>query len=349
MNEAEYHIHIQGKNIQLKGSNFTVDSIVEGEKNTIFIFNDVSTENKIESDQIKLSQYTFEHAIGESQIYKNMLDLCKKESFSLNPLLLMGENGTQKDHLAAMIHNNSIRHDNKFINITNHSSLYNLSYNEIELNENALRGNTICIEEVGNLSFDQQKVLLEILNNSLYLNVKVICCTERNLFSAFPKEDIYPELFSILENNIIRVPALRTRGKDVLLYADYYLAMFNKEYNRNISLDKSIEDLMLHYSWKNNIQELKNMLSCIIQQLPETESVISTKNIPDFILLKFKEDKKDMYNLANAERELIIRAMNDFSSGRMSKSKVAKELGISLATLYRKLSEYGINENKIFE
>lgn len=351
--EAEYLIRIHSKQLRLQGNVSNIEGINEGEVNTVFIFSEIHLSADEFMEDNDPNKYTFSRVIGNSPLWLAAVERCKQEALTGEPVLLLGEDGTQKESLAKMIHNESIRHANHFIRISYHTPLERLLEKQgfdMDVSKNKLLdGNTVYVEDVGNLSLADQKILLEIIGSSRFTNTKVICATGKELEGARFMGSFYPELLTELENRVIRIPALRTRGKDVLLYADTYLKRYNEQYNKHLRFSKEFRNLMLNYSWKGNIQELKNMISYIVEQSADSDAEISLDTVPDFIAEKFRNDKKDIYNLENAEKTLILKALNDFGAATRSKTRVAKELGISNATLYRKLKEYGIQENKLFE
>ena len=345
--EAEYIIKVHSKQILLQGIITKIEAIEDNEKNTVFTFNEIKATSEDLIEELPSEDYTFSRMIGKSKVFLDMIELCQKEALVNGAVLLQGENGTQKDVLAKMIHNESIRYANRFISISHHTSME--KYLDKNVTDGLLDGTTLYIGEIEYLSLGNQRILLEIINKSEFTNTKVICSAEKDLRITLKKGNFYPELFDTLEDNVIYIPSLRTRGKDISVFAEYYLNKYNLRYNKQLHFRKDFISLMMNYSWKGNIQELKNMISYIVEQADKEMTEISVATVPDFILQKFKNDKKETYNLAKVEKELILKALNDFGLQSRSKTRVVRELGISSATLYRKLKQYGIQENTIFE
>ena len=357
---ADFMVRIRAKRIRLTGVIHNVNGVNEGEINKVFIFTDIKTlhENLTQSDMQQ--QYNFDYLIGESPSVLEAVSACKATAYSPNPVLLMGEPGSGKEMYARAIHNESIRRNNQFIRLTHGSAVEELiekavfdreqvQAGDVQVKNELLEGNTLYIDEVGDLSLANQVILLTVIQNSKFNNTKVICGSSKDLRQMSQKGEFKPELFYALEVYTVQIPPMRTRGRDILLFVDYYLEKCNADANKRITFSKEVRGMFLDYSWKGNIREIENVVSYVVEQMDSQATEVTAENMPPLILQRLRDDKKDAYNLANAEKELILKALNDFGNSSRSKSRVAKELGISNATLYRKLKQYRIQQNTLFE
>ena len=153
-----------------------------------------------------------------------------------------------------------------------------------------------------------------------------------------------------MENNAIIIPPLRLRDQDVLLFAKHYLEKANKRTHKNLSFGSEICTLFLEYRWIGNIREVENTVTYIVERAEIDEGELTPAHLPAAILKKLTGgNHRHDYNLKEAEKRLIIQALNELGGHSKSKSHVAAELGISTATLYRKLKEYGIDQTYRFD
>ena len=154
---------------------------------------------------------------------------------------------------------------------------------------------------------------------------------ENNLFRR--------DLFHRLNTVTIELPALRERGDDVLILADYFIAHFNKIFNKNITkMAPELKDFVLKYSWPGNVRELRNSFERAIllneedvlrlnhfSYLYERPLQIKTDEVipPHYVKLKFEYEKVDLKQIDKLYAIEIMKKMNG------NKSKTAKQLGIS--------------------
>ncbi len=361
-NEAkEYTVKIRNKAIHLSGKTHEILDVDEKHMNKVFIFNDVKALPVSYDQAVMPKKYTFDYMTGESPSFFEAVEQCRQAAYSFNSVLLNGETGTGKELFARAIHNESIRRNNQFIRLGNGAAVEALIekviFNaDLDIYENddarrneLLEGNTLYIDEVGDLSPHNQDSLLSIIQNSQLHNYKVICATSNNLRHMVQKGDFRQDLYYTLDLHTITIPPLRQRGSDILLFVKTYLERYNRLYNKQLTLSREVKELFLCYSWRGNIREVETMISYIVENIALQDGEITAANLPQVILERIQNDKKNLYNLEAMEKEMILKALNDFGKGPKSKAIVAKELGISNATLYRKLKQYNIQQNMLFE
>lgn len=243
-------------------------------------------------------------------------------------------------------------------------------------------GGTLFLDEVGELPYEAQSMLLRVLedhevcrigsNVPKRVDFRLICATNRNLWDMVQDGRFRLDLYYRLNVMCISLPSLKDRPGDVELLLNYFLAKFANTTNGKLSrIRQEALDVLLAYSWPGNIRELRNAIesACIaagkqeisIEHLPAKllDAVLSSDDVDstdvesidvessssgiseDSISAKnnTNEDLSELSVLENEERKRLI---DLYLKTNGNKSKMAKELGISRTTLYRKLERYGL-------
>ena len=107
--------------------------------------------------------------------------------------------------------------------------------------------------------------------------------------------------------------------------------------------------MLLRYSWRGNIRELSNFIFRLVDSTPIEDDEASAENMPGIMLQKLQSDAKESFDLRAKEKELIVSAMNTLETKGYSKQQIADELGIGVATLYRKLKDYDIQTSTVYK
>ena len=311
-------------------------------------------------------KYSFDKIIGQSKPILKAIELAKKVAATNTSVLLTGETGTGKEVFAQAIHQGSSRSKQKFVAINCSAFSKELLDSEMfghktgaftgatkdkrGLFEEANNG-TIFLDELGEMSLDLQAKLLRVIETGEFnrvgeskptsVNVRIIAATNRNLNKEIELGHFREDLFYRLSVFPIQLPALRERVTDIEDLAFHFLQKYASTVNKRIKVIPKdyIEALKLH-QWKGNIRELKNVLerSVILcddelrtEDLPpEFQNELRQKNISKIL---------SAFDLASAEKIHIQKVLN-YTNG--NKTKTADLLNIALTTLYRKLSEYGL-------
>jgi len=277
-------------------------------------------------------------------------------------VLILGEPGTGKKYLANIIHNLSARNDRPLITIRCGSMHYQDIDEELfggewsDFNGNRINrpsrlelanGSTLILEEISQIPIDIQLKLAGFLESAEYeckgslqrkkADVRIIATSSANLEEKLNKGHFHRQLFKMLGNNIIKVPALRERPEDIPSLAWQFLAEFNSESEKKIKhiSDQSMEWLM-HYSWPVNVKELRTTIE---------SSVISSDNPTLEINVPFTSRHKTPWpSLEIIERNYIEEALR-FTKGRIRGKKGASHLlGINEATLRYRIKKLGIKK-----
>ncbi|MDO9535170.1 MAG: sigma 54-interacting transcriptional regulator [Bacillota bacterium] len=310
--------------------------------------------------------YTFEDLIGQNDQFLSTVTLGKTASNSISNVLLVGESGTGKEIFAQAIHNSSNRKNNPFLAINCAALPRNLIESELfgyadgaftgakkggnpgkfELAD----GGTLFLDEIGEMPLEFQAVLLRVLQENsitriggrklIPIDVRIIAATNKNLEEEIKLGHFRSDLYYRLNVLKINIPPLRERPDDIVFLAEHFLKKLNQRLNKNVSqISKDALDVLTNYHWPGNARELQNVLERTINIV--IGNIITASNLPASIRKTVEEkDEPTLVPLENYEKELIASLL---SKNNGNKTKVAKFLGISRTTLYRKISEYCID------
>lgn len=309
-----------------------------------------------------------ERVIGASAPFAEVVRQIEKIAGSPSAVLLTGETGTGKEVLAEAIHDLSPRADGPLVKV--HCAAIPETLIESELFGHAkgaftgaIRskpgvfeqsdGGTLFLDEIGELSLAVQVKLLRVLQSHVaqrigetherHVDVRVVAATNRDLEVAISEGEFRRDLYYRLNVVAIRVPPLRARGDDAALLARHFLALETQRAKRTglVGFDDQALQLLSSHNWPGNVRELQNAVARAVA-LAEGP-LIGPEDLPDSIRgARLAEGEESItlprdVTLADAERRLIEQALDDHDG---SKKEAANQLGISLATLYRKLSQY---------
>ena len=311
-------------------------------------------------------KYSFEAIIGQSKPIQVATDLAKKVSATDATVLLTGETGTGKEVFAQAIHQASNRRKQNFVAVNCSAFEKELLESEIfghkagaftgalkdhkGLFEEANQG-TIFLDEIGEMALELQAKLLRILETGEFMkvgdskptkvDVRLIAATNRNLPEEVEKGIFREDLFYRISVFQIQLPPLRERIADIEALSNFFLDRFVFKTNKKIKgISKSAMEALMLYGWKGNIRELRNAIERAVILSSEDEIQLSDLPIEiqqsTFVL---PQKEFSAFELAGAEK-LHIQKVLSYTNG--NKTKTAELLGIALTTLYRKITEYGI-------
>jgi DNA-binding NtrC family response regulator len=307
-------------------------------------------------------KFSFDFILGTSKAINNAISLAKRVAGTSTTVLLLGETGTGKEVFAQAIHQESPRKMNPFVAVNCSGFSPELLESELfgykagaftgavkdkrGLLEEAHEG-TLFLDEIGEMNLDMQAKLLRVLESQTYIkvgdtqtsqvNVRIIAATNRDLKAEAEAGRFRLDLFYRLSVFSIELPPLAQRREDILPIALHYLAEFTAKVNRpEFTLDKAFIRLLTAHNWKGNIRELKNVMERVV--ILADDSVIG----PDLLPFEFHQETSAInpLNLQEVERQHIIKTLK-YTNG--NKTETARQLGIGLTTLYRKIEEYKID------
>jgi transcriptional regulator with PAS, ATPase and Fis domain len=219
-------------------------------------------------------------------------------------------------------------------------------------------GGTIFLDEIGDMPLHLQVKILHVLQNMRYervggnktiiVDVRVIAATNKDLEAMIKEGTFREDLYYRLSVIPIQIPPLRERKQDIKLLMYHFLEKYNTFMNRKITgFEKDAEMAYLNYDWPGNVRELENAIEYGTNMA--FGDTIGVDSLPARLLRRdigvaALEDME--LPLADQmkyyEKEIITRKLKKHRNSYNSKESVAKELGLSRATLYRKLSELDI-------
>jgi PAS domain S-box-containing protein len=336
--------------------------------------------DKLEEAEKKLRQLTYkykpEDIIGSSKAINEVRKLIEKAAKVPATVLLRGESGTGKELFANSIHAQSSRSHKNFVRVNCAALSDSLLESELfgydegsftgalkggkkGLFEEANKG-TIFLDEISEISLNTQAKLLRVLqekeivrvgsNKNIPVDVRVIAATNADLSKAIKEGKFREDLFYRLSILPIYIPPLRDRKEDIPLLVKSFIAKFNDEYGRNI-VDISEEALRIlqSHDWPGNVRELENTIGRAIIYMNINEKVIDTIHLPHFNKKKSPvDDRVIAYEEADSLESVLSKTEAEYIKKLYykldkNKTRTAKELGISIRSLYYKMEKYGIS------
>jgi two-component system, NtrC family, response regulator HydG len=304
----------------------------------------------------------FGEIIGQSKAIHEVFTLIDKVAKTDANILILGENGTGKELIARAIHQRSLRKDNSFVSVDMGAITETLFESELfghkkgaftdaredrpgrfELANNG----TLFLDEIGNLSMSLQSKLLSALqsrqvtrvgaNQALPVNIRLICATNMPLHKMVQEGTFRQDLLYRINTVELHVPPLAERVEDIPMLAQHYLNYYAKKYHKHVSsITPEAIDKLKRYAWPGNIRELQHGIERAVIM---TDS--ATLQESDFLLSRTvsSNPNSNTLNLDEVEKTAIVKALN-MHNGNISKA--ADELGLTRASLYRRMEKYGI-------
>lgn len=323
-----------------------------------------STKAKTLNNEVR-SQAEFDPIIGKSEAMLKILELVSRAATTDSTILIYGESGTGKELIAKSIHALSPRKDKPFVVINCGAITENLQESELfghmkgafttaHSDKKGLfevaDGGTIFLDEVAETSLSMQVKLLRFLeNNELRrvgstetrkVDVRLLAATNKNLESEVKQDNFRTDLFYRLNVIPCNVPPLRQRKEDI----PCLVAHFIKKYTRKIgspvrSISKRASSMLINYDWPGNVRELENVVQRAVALATGHEIVPDL--LPGEIFIREENLVRKNNTLSEYERELILDTLKRMNGNKL---KTAQELGISKATLWRKLKHFSSEE-----
>jgi two-component system response regulator HydG len=314
-------------------------------------------------EKIKVSESSEEFVKGVSDAAIKLNDYIDLVAPTNMSVLIMGESGTGKEQVAKSIHNKSKRKGAPFIAVDCGAIPKEIASSEFfghikgsftgaiqdkTGHFEAANGGTLFLDEIGNLSYGLQVQLLRALqerkikpvgsNHEIKVDIRVVTATNEDLSKAVKEGNFREDLYHRLNEFSVKVPALRERDEDLMLFADFFLDLANEELEKDVvGFSDEATEAFKNYSWPGNLRELKNMVKRAV--LLTQSTIIPLKVLPHEIsVAKSSDESYGLFKNKN-EESLILDALEK-SQG--NKSKAARILDIDRKTLYNKLKQYHI-------
>ena len=308
--------------------------------------------------------------IGQSPAIDKVRKQIEVVGKSDSPVLITGETGTGKELAAREIHACSSRAREPFVAINcgaipkdlfeteffgfKKGAFTGAQTSEIGKLQLANRG-TLLLDEISEMPLDAQTKLLRIIEEHefypvgssqlSYVDIRVVACTNRRLEEMVKEKLFREDLYFRLNVYTIELPPLRERAGDLFLLAEHFMQHFNRKFNKNFTkISDEMREAMMHRAWKGNIRELRNVMERII--LSENGEVIEMDHLfGTFAVAAGPSGEVNIsmpeygLDIQEVEKNLILQALR-IANG--NKTKAAKLLNLSPATLYYRLDKYHI-------
>ena len=282
-------------------------------------------------------------------------------------VLITGESGTGKEVIAKSIHLKSERRNKPFIAVDCGAIPKEIASSEFfghvkgsftgaitdkKGHFEEANGGTIFLDEVGNLSYDNQIQLLRALqerrikpigsSKEIEVDIRVLAATNEDLLAAVGKGEFREDLYHRLNEFSIKVPSLSERKDDLMIFASYFLEKANEKLHKNVQgfTEKAVQKMLL-YTWGGNLRELSNTVkrAALLTQ----GDYITENELPEPVITETRHFPTERFSFSTKEneRELIISALHETHN---NKTEAAKLLGFKRKKLYNKLKAYNIDE-----
>jgi DNA-binding NtrC family response regulator len=320
-------------------------------------------------------KFRFENIIGACEGLKSVLERVGKIAVRDTSTLVTGESGTGKELIAQAIHYNSPRREKRFVAINCGALPENLLESELfgykkgaftgatesrcGLLE-ATNGGTLFLDEVGNLPMNVQKTLLRFLQEKEFnrlgdttptrVDVRILSATNSDIKEAIKQGVFREDLYYRLNVVTIHLPPLRERRSDIPLLAAHFILLQNQKFKTAIKgFESEAMKILSEYGWPGNIRQLKNVIEACMAI--ETGEYISRDTLAQFIeadpdrgavsceAQQVNDDIPYTTALERFEADLLTGLLKRHSGNI---DLAAREAGMNMATMYRKIKRYGI-------
>ncbi|MCK4911232.1 MAG: sigma-54-dependent Fis family transcriptional regulator [Thermodesulfovibrionales bacterium] len=324
------------------------------------------------------ARYGFDSIIGESTEIKKTFNLISKVAKSdATTIFINGESGTGKDLVAKVIHYQSSRAGNPFMEINCtalpdtlvESELFGYekgAFTDAKATKKGLfelaDGGTVFLDEIGDMQPSTQAKLLKVIENKSFkriggvkdivVDVRIIAATNKLMQEEVRRGHFREDLYYRLRVIPITLPPLRDRGDDVFLLSKFFIDSFNSEFKKNVKgLSKMTMKSFQEYPWHGNVRELKNVIERAM--ILESEDQI----LPEHLPLELSSKEVQIQNvkgidikipaggidIESVEKELIRQALD---STRGNQTRAAKLLNLSRDTLRYRMQKFGFLQGK---
>ncbi|MEJ5365297.1 MAG: sigma 54-interacting transcriptional regulator [Desulfosoma sp.] len=323
----------------------------------------------VEEDLRKVlhDSYHFGEVVSKNPLMQEILELLPVVAESPSTVLIQGESGTGKSMLARIIHQLSPRRDGPFVKLNCgaipdpllESELFGYrkgAFTDAKKDKpgrlQTAAGGTLFLDEVGCMSGALQVKLLRFLEERVFVplgatepvsaDVRIVAASNVDLERKVEEGAFRGDLFYRLNVIGIRLPTLAERREDIPLLARHMLKKYNAVCGKNIrEISEPALSLLMNYDFPGNVRELENIIehACVLCSGP----VIEVKHLPMDVVGKVRSRRRERPEaslLASSEERTIRWVLRKVHGNRV---EAARELGISRATLWRKMKRYGIS------
>ena len=320
--------------------------------------------------------FSFEMILGDSPALAKAKQEAAQAAAGNVTVLIQGESGTGKELFARAIHNASARRDKPIIAINCAAIPEALLESELfGYEEGAFTGarrggkpgkfeladgGTVFLDEIGDMSLSLQAKPLRVLQErkiervgsteTTAIDVRIIAATHKDIEAMVRQGEFRQDLYYRINVFPLQIPSLRQRRQDLPLLIERFLARYRDKMAKNVEgIDADAYACLLEYGWPGNIRELENTIEYLVSIADG--KIIEQRHIPQRILIAGKTAQPGspvqaqptrLLTIAELEKRAILSAIEQFGLTMRGKAQLTQVLGISKATLYRKLKQYNI-------
>jgi len=323
--------------------------------------------NSLRATQSELGRQldqNYQSMIGQSKSILKIFETIEKVAPTDANILILGENGTGKELVARALHKRSSRKEGVFINVDMGAIPDNLAESELFGHKKGsftgavadkpgrfevAAGGTLFLDEIGNTPASLQPKLLSVLETGRMLkvgathpvniDVRLISATNSDLRTMVSESSFRQDLYYRINTIEIKLPPLRDRREDIPLLANHFLERFSSKYKKDVN--GITKDAMKHlgeYHWPGNVRELQHVI--------ERAVILSDRKELDTGDIMISEHQagvssvtQNSLKLDELEKQAVTEALNKHDGNI---SKASKELGLTRASLYRRMEKYGL-------
>ena len=339
-------------------------------------------ETQLEQENVQLKQAVGRgpnQILGKSPIFLSLLEQIERAAASNAWVLIQGENGTGKESVAHLIHQNSQRKSGPFVEINcaaipeelieselfghEKGSFTGATMKKIGKFDQANQG-TLFLDEIGDMSLKTQAKILRVLeeqrfvrvggNKTIQVDVRVIAASNKLLEEEIAAGNFREDLYYRLNVLLLEVPPLREREGDVALLVPYFLKYFAGVHGQKVKkIEKAALEVLKRYRWPGNIRELKNIVERMVIMVPG--ETIAVGNIPPAILQAVgtgdgsaaEREPAGMVNLELNYREAKDAFERAYLRTQLERngwniSKTAETIKLERSNLHKKIKQLGI-------
>lgn len=358
----------------MEGNNLYEKSVNIGEAATKISTRAIIVDDQVTGFFIRLSDNLykpskdtsyFEGIIGSSPAITRVQKVIKRIADSPTPVLITGETGTGKELIARAIHEQSGRNKYPFVAINCSSIPDNLFESELFGYEEGsftgakkggkigklemAQGGTLFLDEIGEMPLFAQPKLLRILqeyelerigsSKKIHLDIRIIAATNRDLAEMVDEGRFRSDLYYRINVINLELPPLRARRDDIIPLAENYLKKLKMKMNTPLtSISPEACEELLDYDWPGNIRQLQNVVE-YAANLCESDTLMPS-DLPETVRERERaQTRPSVYSAPGGSRdEDVLSLLEKYGYTLEGKRKIAEELGISLRTLYRRIS-----------
>ncbi|EAS63421.1 sigma-54-dependent transcriptional regulator [Photobacterium angustum] len=294
----------------------------------------------------QLGQFGQQGLQGNTPVMKKLRDQVKRVALSDVPVLINGEIGTGKLVVAEALHQASVRAKKPLVRV-NCENLQAGWINEVGQNSylDYANNGVLVLNEFTLLADERKKEVLKILSDGVYyhpdgsiltLDIRFIATSSHNFEDLSELDTLTRDLYFRLNVVSLTVPALRERGGDIVLLAEFLLLKYARQYNSVAkTFSEQAKAMLLQYQWPGNVREL-------ISQIKRSVLLVETKCIEaeHLDIPRVTEDKQSLKKIREESERTALLTVLENNKGQISAA--ARELGVSRATMYRLLNKHDL-------